>query len=443
MKKIRILLVVFALLVIILSACQPTPDVPFVVGKDSDEMINKATQNDEKTTNDATEGLKETLNVPDVIRLEKDSKKGYLHLNINAKVLVPDTTKMPIYRVAITPFTQNQVDRIVEVLMKNKPIFCFDESQIGNTMTKAQLEKILIDAKKDYASGDFEKVGMTKEELEEKIKSLQEQISVAPNDLSDMATTPSNGELIKNVDGSEMLDVFADLGETRFAHLRIINDVPGKDVSCMFSQHLDLIEKNNYTQQEAQDYADELLSKLGVNDMGVIYNRFFEHSQTYNLIYARLIDGNVVYNIQGNPQNKGSEYSVPWDHERIDISIGANGVTRFEWISPYEMRELITDDANLLPFDDIEKRISDIFFSFYTEETVFGDNPYIDITYNIENIQLCLIRIDEQDSEMGLIIPVWLICGKDYGESDMRYGINIAATSELLLIINAIDGSLF
>ena len=139
MKK-NVLLFMLIICLLLFCSCQPTPEKPFVVGKDSEKMIEQATESDGNETNDI-KTLEEALNVPETVTFEKDSTKGFLHLDVNAKTYVPDTASLPIYRVSITPFSQEQVDKLVEVLMQGKEIFCFDESQLGNTMTKAQLEK--------------------------------------------------------------------------------------------------------------------------------------------------------------------------------------------------------------------------------------------------------------------------------------------------------------
>ena len=284
---------------------------------------------------------------------------------------------------------------------------------------------------------------MTQAELEEKIRSIEEQIQQAPSSLSEMKTNPSDGKLVVDSEGNQILDVFADLGETRFANLRIINNIPEKNVTCVFSQQLDFIKENEYSEQEATEYANSILQQLGIQDMGIIKSYFDGNFQTYNFTYTRLFEEIPVYNLSGKSGSDSQAYSVPWDHEKIDITIGANGITRFEWTSPYEIKEKITDNANLLSFPEIRQKIEDVFFTYYNEDSEFGENPPTDITYTVENLQLCLMRIEEKDSSDGLIIPVWLVCGKDYGNSETFHGINIAATSELLLIINAIDGSLF
>ncbi len=442
MKQSLIILLLSCML--LLSACQPTPEKPIVVQKDTNKMIEQATKAED--TSDRNEPvhqvmLVDKLQIPDKVSFASESAKGYLHLNVDAKTYYPDVEKMPIYRMNIKPFSQEQVDRMVEVFMQGQPIVTMDEKEHG-VITQEQISALILRYQKIIAEERWEVYGSTKESYEKQIAEMRGWMADAPVNLAAKNTKPSDGQLITNGD-KQTLRVFSDIGDIYFAELSVCNDISEKTVTCEFSRRTESDKENPYTKEDAKSIADKLLSDLGIEDMVIIKERFDNDSQEYVYRYSRMIDGSLIYNIEGKSMR--NEYGIPWDNESIMIHIGAEGVTRFTWTSPTGITEKVTDDAQLLSFPEIKERIEETFFQYYTETTIFGDKggEPKDINYNVKNIQLCYMRVDEQNTGAGLYIPVWLVCGSDDGQPDIRHNMNIAACSDTMLIINAIDGGLY
>jgi outer membrane biogenesis lipoprotein LolB len=109
MKKV---LPLFFLAVLMLSACQPTPEEDIVVNKgDSSYIAATAT------------GADPFSEVQSKYELSFSSDDQSVVVNIDASVKVPDIDRIPL--AALTPrmFTQDEVDKIIGALMQNQPLY--------------------------------------------------------------------------------------------------------------------------------------------------------------------------------------------------------------------------------------------------------------------------------------------------------------------------------
>lgn len=105
MKKHICIILLAALL--LLCACQPTPDEPVVVGKDNEAMIEKA----KETSAPAPVGtaLKEQLGCPKVFSVSFTDETKKLTVTGEAPVILPDTDGVPLLFVEADRFSQETV----------------------------------------------------------------------------------------------------------------------------------------------------------------------------------------------------------------------------------------------------------------------------------------------------------------------------------------------
>lgn len=149
--------------------------------------------------------------------------------------------------------------------------------------------------------------------------------------------------------------------------------------------------------------------------------------------------------LEANANNFKTETSLTpsWFYERIKCVVSDEGIESFSWRAPMEITEIITENANLLPFSEIASialRMLPVIYGGY----VHGDDDLLRATLNIDRIQLELQRVTEENAiEYGLVIPVWNFYGEYVSEyewatfsSKPPYDLPGA-----LLTINAVDGS--
>ena len=459
--KGRIITAFVAILIMavsVLSACQPTPEEAIVVGKDSENMLDMAQQSD--ATADTETAIKEAMDIPDRYTCDLQSESGLVTLAADTQITVPEVPTMPVTRVKMRSFTQEETDRLIEVLMRGNPIY---ETPERTVFTKEQLNERLIETRRMLASGDYD-AGLTRENIEEKISWYEERIPDAPETLADANLTPADGRLTDNDEGDEYLSVLANLGHAYFAHLRVTNDLAYNQVEAYFSSGwnwdgqpkaaaLDL------TQQEAQQEAEAFLAEMGHEDMSLI-NCYKDSAtapahETWVLDYAPRLSGisvsteidysNTMTSADGE---EAQAYAPTWEAERLRITIDDEGIQDIQWCSPYDIVEEVIASASLKPFEEIKARFEEMFFVKNSDAVLFDKGKTYDVRFVVDSVKLGLMRVNEKDSpDTGLIVPVWFFHG--YEANMLEAELEARGLTEMpdnagmvLMKINAIDGSI-
>lgn len=419
------------------TACQPTPEAPVVVNKAEGVMEQVVKQ---------TEMPEEEYNVPTVWKdtLQKEGSK--LIIDVDAAVTVPDVGAYPIMKISPGRFTQEQADRMVQVLFKGKTVY-----GSSRPLTKSELEDRLVELKADLEGKkkDPKYVDNSIEDLENEIKLLEDQIRSAPETVSDEVGSTL---LQENEYGEIRLDLKADLGKKENATLWLMNQGNGVigSMQC-FAQFINTDSGGPFqrfdewhisgdkptalkiSREEAVAQAEQMLSDLGVTDMdiaaispGIIGGSEGDdvsaNPQCYIICFTRTVGGvpttltrTTGTGITANPEEiKNGDYPPdfrpPWDYERITVCVDDSGIAEFDWDSPVNMLESITDDAALIPFEQLQK-------SF--EQQIFNKYAYIEDyegllsqTYHVKDIKLGLTRVASKDNlDEYILIPVWNFFG--------------------------------
>lgn len=197
--KYKAMFAILAAVIICLSACQPTPEVPIVVGKEQGKMLEAAKQ----TPSGAQPvSLSEQVSAPDKYAADIALADGKMTIKAAAPVILPDVKGLPTLRVQAADFTQQQVDGMIAALFKGQKIY---EMQYGPE-TKDEIAAHIVHLEKMKVSDEYSSEG-DQEQLEEEINRLKQQYETAPETSEDI-TTESDGQLrqmeIKDEDGKHM-----------------------------------------------------------------------------------------------------------------------------------------------------------------------------------------------------------------------------------------------
>ena len=90
MKKQVFIILIASLL--LLTACQPTPDEPVVVGKDNEAMIEKAKETSAPAPTGGT--LYDALGAPKVYSVDLKSEAARVVVQGEARVILPETDRL-------------------------------------------------------------------------------------------------------------------------------------------------------------------------------------------------------------------------------------------------------------------------------------------------------------------------------------------------------------
>lgn len=487
MKKSLLILFVIVMVAVSTAGCQATPEKEIVIQKDIEQLIEKAIAKDD-TQRGAS--LAENLNAPATYTASFDGYNGDLTVNADAIVTVPDSDDISVMRVSKHCFTQEEADKMIDVFLQGATLY-----EIDLSLTREEIQEKLVTyyAMRDGAipiNMDGENPDDV-EKLEQIIEYYESLLADAPetNELIAATTTFHAPATLINPDAQVIDGTAAVNGKVAYLYINNgffnENDIEATYVNATTqmdgnynSSHYTLLSRKDtaeaqipesftMTEAEAQSVAEDILAQLGIADMACAGIRFAVMSDeipggnavadagkeaalspeqlangkwAYSLQYQRAVNGIPVTLTRedGNSVEEENSVSVPWPYERLELIVDETGVVYFHYLSPYAIRETVTENASLLDFSEIisvfEKMLP-ITYGYLDEEGT-ADELHVKIT----EVRLGLMRITEQNSrDSGLLIPVWDFFGTttvipDEGES---------YTNEIntLLTINAIDGS--
>jgi hypothetical protein len=493
--KKHILVILFAAL-LLLCACQPTPEEPIVVGKDQTQMIEQA------RASIAPELLalpiRERLGVPE--RLNYSYQKGFLSIDADAEIVVPDG-ELPIVRVFPSDFDQKTVSRLWNVLVDDVPMTAIIDEKTKNDIAQG-IEQLL--AATD--GGNFSECGFESEEQVQKaLETLKKQYAAAP----DIATGDlANDTLIKGVvldnEGKEAASwayLAAESKETgyRFKVSNLSNNtVPivkpsyddfGREIGysiravlrssgftfikgyekqapCyIWGKELDAgepcpAEMNGsvtISPQKAKMFAEDFL-KAAELDSAYTVQRIFvirDNESTefaYRVVCVHKVGGVCTLMTGNEHENEDAAFSADeesyadaWEYETFWIDVNDGGVYCIQLNTPLAIGNTVAEQTSLLPFAEIQKIMEKMLPIMYETETKDYQGSGLEWRFekHIDRVELGLWRVREQNSiERGLLIPVWAFYANT---SERQIGFDdhgVMETYQPILLINAIDGSI-
>ena len=456
MKK-QVCIVILALL-LLLCACQPTPDEEIVIGKDQSAMVEKAqeTAEPQETFKPVTERIEETF-----------AEYG-VAVEIDASVTIP-SEEMPIVRVHGVDFTQETIDQFWDVLIGDTPMYPeAPETKADLAKRIAELQRTVDELEEKRTRGesyDEETLSVCREYLED----AKKRYANAPDDGTVIAIGP---QLTLRDDGVTMLSAFENpYGEwwKRDGKILKVYNNPKKpygegkplqigatlEYSYAHSDYAfydDLLDRApildldavpermnlSMTPKEASQQAEKWIARSGIPFIPVRVTAVQgeKRRQAYAVECARMVNGVPMAVMNGySRQEPENAVAVDWDYERFVLVIADEGLLSLVWESPIEADETVVETSRLLPFDEVmgvfRKMMPIRYASSFEDRTE---------TFRIGEIRLELVRVLEQNAQnSGLLIPVWCFYGTrktkaPNWQDEETYGCQ--------MMINAIDGSI-
>jgi hypothetical protein len=225
-----------------------------------------------------------------------------------------------------------------------------------------------------------------------------------------------------------------------------------------------------FSYKQALDIAQDFLNKTGIKDMEIssltlkymLPDKYLslvtgtpaEHmtftddvaagkydSEVINIFIdidvARIVNGIQVTSNGSSSYIGDAMYGAQWFYEDFTIGVCSKGIYSVSWVSPHSITDTVTEDANMLPFNEI----TDVFDKMYrVRYDASGNN----LAGEVERVVLSLRRVmDQNNIGYGLFVPVWDFYGTmtvsypdDPDEPPQEW-----LSGKPLLTINAIDGT--
>jgi hypothetical protein len=499
MKRVTAALLSLTIL-LALSACQPTPEKGTVVQKDSDRMLEDAKKGPNSTDSGKTISLSQQYGIPETYAYDAQGADGLLNIHVDAQVVVPEGSAMPIYRVQQTAFSQETVSAFFDALCGDAEMYIPAEQ-----MTKEEIQQRIVNTRRYIAEMEkdpemSDMVEMSKNDL----ANLEAQLETAPDTVKEersyggltLMTNPAAGKEAAKEGGASLEDggvsdevIFNDVSDYTglIAYEKYEDGLNGEGRSIQVHNNSNpTIWYNDYRNSAAginfsssetvpiiedTDIDAETLSKTGIKPskarrmvqdlldttgsgmvVDSIYLQNDEQKGNYDeavrpaenyayIVYCvRSVDGLPCSYIMGGSVPESEMTAAPWVYETMYFMVNSEGIFEMMWHNPIKIVQKVNEDAQLKPFSEIQEIFENMMSIEYEAQAEYGGSGF---DFDINRVTLSLHRIVEQNSnESGLLVPAWNFYGKltIMPSGDSPTGA-FDKLGESFLTINAIDGS--
>ena len=457
------------ILLLIFTACQPTPEGTLIVGKDQAQMIEKAQEGTAYGTN-APAGVdwRERLGAPEHYTASLTSAGGHLTVDVDAPVELPEA-ELPVVRVEPWVFTDEDVLRFVHALLGDEPK-CIQNSE--SWRTRAMWEKEILQLKNDL--DHWEEYGEeiwsnydTKAEFEQHLQQVIAQAANAPEEPEiipfalnwehpnvwtkggKQETTDSYATvLVLNEDGtasSLSIDRATEYGRCGLRYMR----EAGEYIHFPYI-HGGWPNELSLTREGAVLLAETKLQEMGLDHLACAYasptrlyrGDTYAEGAPYDVYWALVFTRQVNDAQQGytyQPVVEPSEYNDSYTYEQCRVLVDEKGVAFLEYENPWAVDEVKVEAATLLPFEKIQEIFEKMVLIVDNTADIYNQDQH----YHITGVRLSLVSLPEQDGDGCLLAPCW-----DFlGDSPLIYqelaDMGLASDGYwCYLTVNAVDGSI-
>ena len=435
MKKLLSIVMVITT-VFVFAACQVTPEAPIVVQKDTERMVEQA------RTQDGAASLKE-LGIPDGrYTFDTTGANGKLRIHVDTDIVTPNVTAMPIVKVSMGLFSQEQVTGIFNYLFPDqKPTYDF-----GQVETKADIQQEILLLKKQHADGDYEG---SEEEFNEEIAHMEEAYHIAPDAAPEGGI--SDGTLTRfDLESSDSTSRALSVSNEEHA-LYIFTHTAIEGINGMQLPNLSYYSKASdrvYTTRNITRTDGTNLPEAAANSLTIPYDEaqalcvgFFEaagfsrndfcmadsfvlddtgadelpgSNYAYRCIYTRMVENIPLFlDRTGQLHNQDEAFALPWSYEYIGFTIDNKGIVSVQWRMPVNIGNIVENASALKPFDEIMDVFEGMMKTSYEGIVLTTFDGEVEFDINVDSTELCLLRIREQGGAQtdGLLIPAWVFSG--------------------------------
>ena len=455
----------FAFVALLVLGCVPTPEAEVVLKKDTQRMIETA-------ENAEQESLREMAEVPENMHIfqEVASTRTDVQITIDAEVVMPDTTAMPVVHMRHGEI-QEDILRNIQRLIGNGS-GALDDFPRAYYLAEAQKWADRRDA------GELDKYDSV-EELNAAIAKLLATANEAPETPVFKEEDPLDEARERGCTiyfgWSDQETVFQ-LNFGPAGHIYFLRDIQDDQAfgaytvttegfnGCLMSANpinnlQGRIDRGEITLrlperslEDATAFAQKVLQDIGLREFTCVGARIAplipnRHNIerncrcVYEVLFTRQINGvNITYTDvdSSNSAFGTNSYAPSWGYEKIQMFVDDAGVFGLLFNEQYEILDTTVPSAKLISLEDaIKSFVNMIELKFARTES---STIKKDATIQVTEIRLGLTRVQEKgDLEQGYLVPSWTFFG--VYDMDARGAQGYDGTDPLLTV-NALDGTI-
>jgi hypothetical protein len=469
MIKRVILFLMVGIMIVMGTACQPTPNQTTIASKNKDLVQEVVEANKEENKQEIIEDKKEIIqqieSLDRHLTMQIDTANPLTKINVDAEIKIPQYDAIPLLRLKPKKFTIEQFNNFIKYFAKDNTVYYRDENS-NFSFSKDELESILPMLKQrikmqetDSRAKNYYKniVNLFEDGYKKAIRKEEEKVydEMCPE-------FTNNGLVLKSYLGADKaadLILYQEDNNISSDMMRFDNQYYNSRYS-KFSKYEGADLNLNISYEDAKQLAYEAIALLDGDDTNFILvettkcsdingYRTLEDGKpldAYMLMFNRNYNGINAKNICSISNNNNCNFNKIIEAESIFVIVDDRGIVTFNWRYPSDLTHTIADDVPLLPFDQIEDTFKK-FMKYKFSWTPTGDTvpDKVKLNIDINKVELNLMVTAEKDSlDTYLLVPVWDFIG------DITYPNKVVCTNgeELepgyglgILTINAIDGT--
>jgi hypothetical protein len=381
--KCKIKIVSSFLMVILLCACQATPNQEVVTSKNK-SLIQEVKNADKEYITESNKIVAEQIKkLNNHLTLQIETQNPQIKINVDAEIISPSKDKIPLVRLKPENFTKKQFKTFSNHFSNGEPLFYRDADKIVD-LTKEEILAITISMKgyltnKDLPEHIVDGINFYLDSFNEDQEKYNEALSKSED-------KPYTGELIKDENNkvySTVTELKAYMGHDKAARFMLWQS-KNKTATTMSFENNDYGIVYNYyenyasepakgmkmTYDEAKQLAidtvfaiDGAESNLVVTGSKICYEiesfRGYTKEtspQAYSFQFSRGYNGANIKQIlflRGGSEN--INYSQQIMPEDLNIVIDDRGVVSLYWQNHTEFVKKIADDVPLMEFSKIQE----------------------------------------------------------------------------------------
>lgn len=471
------------LILLMLVACQPTPEEEFVVNKGDGVLTEKIAD---------VPAEEKRFEAP--ARVDEIIHGQGLTVELAAEVVLPAVDCYPVAEVVSQTYDAAWARDMLTRIADGRRLLVRESEACAN-MTREGILREIRGVQESLSTLDEDYANLSEAEREELRKDLNEQLEVwqayyreAPDstdgldaDLSD-AAYDALGRMNAEVDDERPERKYHSPIEARMdGTIEYANMDDAISQTTGYEPVTGPLRGVTLSEDEAVAVAKTFLARLGETDLEPVlvfaadcprYGEEYERhdEQAYVIWFTRPVNGmpgamtHSQQDVFGYYSQNGGDrtYSEPCEQEYAYFKIRDTGVNWFEWHKPSTVTRIVNENVKLVPFETVlatfRKQIMLEVFPVLEEARVscdYCDMKITDATIRIDRIALENVRIRKEGATgTYLLVPAWSFYGSLVlrGENLLRNigeGWNIDENGDAVyfvpgacyLQINAIDGS--
>ncbi len=367
--------------------------------------------------------LYQMLDVPKHFKMDQDGFDGIFHYSADVDIVLPDVSSVPVATASIREFTQTDLENVSRVLFGEEAVYSYPVDQTKEYISnRLRAQRAYLEQLKAEQVPNVRYIEQTQEEIAYYEQTLPEAPSAAEQTVMPLRMTKKLSPWFEDAKG-----FFGDITKDGYLfHLFAENDPAsidayygsrnyiyasmGNEGYCPYYGTVKLAPEGvSITQEQAEQQAKAIASQL-TDELQLCYtaavhgNEVNDRKEGWACVFMRAINGfPTAFVSEDVNSDVGSDVPYAQQYETMTIIIDDHGLADFQWVNPMTVTSVQQDQVELLPFQEIVKRLP---YEFNLKHHSWIEEE-IKMDFTITAVTFGLTRVGASGAGSFTYEPVW------------------------------------